>query len=120
MYGVTVARIWRTGIRGDVNYSKFDSSFGRGDYTTFSLSRQFGDGFRCEILAGRQSLISTYTQNSSYHTLGTNFDWFPKGSFYLNGGFTRQHGTIQNYSQWYVGLGYRFDSYKKGRTAPAR
>lgn len=113
MYGVTVGSIWRTGIRGDVEYSKFDSSFGSGNYYTVSLSREFKDVFRCEVTAGRQNLVSIFTNDSSYRTLGTQFDWYPKGSFYLNGGITQQQGTTQHYSQWYFGVGYRFDSVRK-------
>ncbi|HET7212580.1 MAG TPA: hypothetical protein VFL79_03275 [Terriglobia bacterium] len=113
MYGVTLGSIWRTGIRGDARYSKFDSSFGSGDYYSLSLSRDFGDAFRCEVTAGRQNLVSIFTRDSSYRTLGTQIDWFPKGSFYLDGGFTQQQGTTQNYSQWYFGFGYRFDSVRK-------
>lgn len=113
MYGVTLGSIWRTGIRGDAQYSKFDSSFGSGDYYSVSLSREFGDTFRCEVTAGRQSLASIFTNDSSYRTLGTQFDWFPKGSFYLDGGVTQQQGTTQHYSQWYFGIGYRFESVRK-------
>ncbi len=113
MYGVTVGRIWRTGLRGDARYSKFDSSFGSGDYYALTLSRDFGEGFRVEGTAGRQSLISTFTKDSSYKTFGAHFDWFPKGSVYFDGGFTRQLGTTQNYNQWYIGLGYRFDIVRK-------
>jgi hypothetical protein len=116
MYGVTLDSIWRTGIRGDAQYSKFDSSFGSGDYYSVSLSRELGDAFRCEVTAGRQSLASIFTNDSSYRTLGTQFDWFPKGSFYLDGGFTQQQGTIQNYNQWYFGIGYRFESVRKHYT----
>lgn len=114
MYGFTVGRIWRTGMRGDVRYSKFDSSFERGDYyaLSLSLSREFGEAFRIEGTAGRQSLVSTFTRDSSYRTFGAHFDWFPKGSLYFDGGFARQLGTTQDYSQWYIGLGYRFDSVK--------
>jgi hypothetical protein len=113
MYGVTLDSIWRTGIRGDVHYSKFDSSFGSGDYYTVSLSREIGDAFRCEVTAGRQSLSSIFTNDSSFRTLGTQVDWFPKGSFYLDGGVTQQQGTTQHYGQWYFGIGYRFDSVRK-------
>ncbi|MBZ5561938.1 MAG: hypothetical protein LAP13_05905 [Acidobacteriia bacterium] len=115
MYGLTVAQIWRTGFRGDVRYSKFDSSFGSGNYASVSLSRQITDTFRWEVLAGRQSLFSPLSKNTSYRTLDTHIDWFPKGKFYLDAGFTRQMGNIQSYSQWYTGIGYRFDSYRGRR-----
>ncbi len=120
MYGVTWGRIWRTGLRGDARYSKFTSSFGSGNYYALSLSRQFSDALRGEVNFGRQSLLSPFTRDSSYRTLGGQFDWFPKGSFYLDGGFTRQLGNIQSYSQWYVGLGYRFDTVRRHAVKEAK
>ncbi len=110
MYGLTVAQIWRTGFRGDLRYSKFSSTFGSGSYSSISFSRQLSDTFQFEVLGGRQSLFSPLSKNTSYRTLDTHIDWFPKGRFYLDGGFTRQMGNIQSYSQWYTGIGYRFDN----------
>lgn len=119
MYGVTVGRIWRTGIRGDVRYSKFDSSFGSGDYTLLSLSRSFRDTLRWEVSAGRQSLTSTFTSNTRYRNLGTSLEWYPGAHFFIDGGFNRQRGNIQDYNQWYVGMGYRFDSFSGKHTRMA-
>jgi hypothetical protein len=115
MYGVTLGSIWKTGIRGDVRWSQFNSSFGHGNYSALTLSREFGENFRCEFMAGDQHLISPLSQNSSYRSLGSNIYWFPKSSIYFDAGFTRQQGVIQNYNQWYIGIGYRFDSYTKRR-----
>ncbi|MBZ5513352.1 MAG: hypothetical protein LAN62_00635 [Acidobacteriia bacterium] len=121
MYGVTMGRIWKTGIRGDVKYSEFSSSFGRGNYSVLSLSRSFRETLQCEFLMGKQNLVSPLTRNSSYRSLGGNVNWFPRMPMYFDGGFTRQHGTIQNYNQWYIGLGYRFDSFRqRGRASEAK
>ncbi|MFB3921311.1 MAG: hypothetical protein ACE145_06285 [Terriglobia bacterium] len=116
MYGVTVGQIWRTGIRGDVRYSKFDSSFGRGDYTLLSLSRSFRDTLRWEVSAGRQSLTSSFTRDTRYRNLGTTLEWYPGTHFFVDGGFSRQQGNIQDYSQWFMGMGYRFDSFSGKRS----
>jgi hypothetical protein len=118
MYGVTMGKIWKTGIRGDVKYSKFNSSFGRGNYSALSLSRSFRETLQCEFLMGKQNLVSSFTRNTSYRSLGGNVNWFPRLPVYFDGGFTRQHGTIQDYNQWYIGLGYRFDSLKQRGRAP--
>jgi hypothetical protein len=115
MYGVTMGRIWKTGIRGDVRYSEFNSSFGRGNYSALSLSRSFRDTLRWEFVTGKQNLVSSFTRNSSYRSLGGNITWFPKTPVYFEAGFTRQQGTIQDYNQWYIGLGYRFDSFTQRR-----
>ena len=112
-------QIWRTGIRGDVRYSQFDSSFGRGHYEALALSRTFRDTLRLEVTAGRQSFISPLTRDTNYRNLGTTLEWYPGSSFFMDGGFSRQQGTIQDYSQWYVGFGYRFDSYRRSRTETA-
>lgn len=111
MYGVTVGQIWRTGIRGDVRYSKFDSSFGRGDYTLLSLSRNFRDTLRWEVSAGRQSFTSAFTRDTRYRNLGTTLEWYPGAHFFVDCGFNRQRGNTQDYNQWSVGMGYRFDSF---------
>ena len=119
MYGLTMRQIWRTGIRGDVRYSQFDSSFGRGSYTALSLSRSFRDTLRWEVVAGRQHFNSPLTRDTSYRNLGTTLEWYPGSSFLVDGGFSRQRGTVQNYNQWTVGIGYRFDSYRKHRAEAA-
>jgi len=116
MYGLTVGRIWRTGIRGDVRISKFDSSFGRGDYALLSLSRNFRDSLRWEVSAGMQSLTSPLTRDTRYRNLGTTLDWSPGAHFFVDCGFNRQRGTIQDYNQWFMGMGYRFDSLSKQRS----
>jgi hypothetical protein len=115
MYGVTLGKIWKTGMRGDARYTEFNSSFGRGTYSALTLSHSFRDTLQWQLLAGQQNMVSTLTQNSNYRSLGSSFDWFPKVPIYFHGGFTRQQGTIMNYDQWYIGLGYRFDSNAKRR-----
>ncbi|HKW89242.1 MAG TPA: hypothetical protein VJN21_10860 [Candidatus Acidoferrales bacterium] len=39
LYGITLSRLGSTQLHLDLRYSKFDSSFGRGAYESFSLSR---------------------------------------------------------------------------------
>ncbi len=115
MYGVTMGKIWKTGMRGDARFTEFNSSFGRGTYSSLTLSRNFRENLQWQFLASQQNLTSTLTQNSSYRSVGSAIDWFPHAPVYFNGGFTRQQGTIMNYNQWYIGLGYRFDTKAKRR-----
>jgi len=115
MYGVTVGQIWRTGIRADVRFSHFDSSFGRGNYGLIALSRTFGERLRWEVTTGRQSFISPLTRDTSYRNWGTTLDWFPGNNVFVDFGFNRQNGNVLDYTQWFMGLGYRFDSFKSRR-----
>ena len=117
MYGVTVNRIWKLGMRGDARYTEFNSSFGHGTYSSLTLSRSIRETLQWQFLASQQNMVSTLTQNSNYRSVGTTFDWFPHAPVYFNGGFTRQQGTIMDYNQWYIGLGYRFDTKAKRRAS---
>jgi hypothetical protein len=54
------------GMRTDVHYSKFNSSFGSGSYKSISLSRNFKENLRWEVLGGRQSFVSPTTSDISY------------------------------------------------------
>jgi len=119
LYGLTWNRIWRTEIRGDIRYSKFTSAFGSGNYAAVSLSRNFRDNLRWEVTMGQQSFVSSYTRDTRYRNLGTTLDWSPGSRFFVDCGLNRQIGNIQSYIQWYVGLGYRFDSYRRPRPALA-
>ncbi len=113
MMGATVAQIWRTGLQADIRYSKFNSAFAQGSYQTFSVSRNFGEGFRGEIQVGRQSFFSPFTRDTGSHFLNANVDLAVRVHYFLEGGFTFQRGALQNYDQWHLGLGYRFDNRKR-------
>jgi hypothetical protein len=106
-------------MRGDARWSEFNGSFGRGTYSSLTLSRNFRDNLQWQLLASKQNIVSSLTSNSNYKSLGSTVDWFPKIPVYFNLGFTRQQGTIMNYSQWYIGVGYRFDTrYKHRKEVP--
>lgn len=111
MYGVSTGQIWRTGLRADVRYSQYDSSFGRGNYRSLSLSRSFLDKLRMEIQAGRQSLVSSITSQSGSRFLSGMFDANLGSRFFFQGGFTAERGSQFDYNQWTTTLGYRFDSH---------
>lgn len=114
MYGVTFGHLPWTRIRADVHYSKFDSSFGSGKYTAMSLSRDFKDTFRWEVLAGIQSYSSSVaTSNKSHFVTGT-FEAPLGAHFFLQSGYTWNRGGTQDYDQYLFSIGYRFDSkYKR-------
>ena len=108
MYGITFGRIWRTGIRADARYSKFDSSFGRGTYRSLMLSRELGESVRIELQAGEQDLVSSLTSENHAWWVTSNFDWFVGLHYFLGGGYTIYRGGVQSYDQWFLNLGYRF------------
>ena len=110
MYGLTFLRIPKAGIRADVHYSRFTSSFGSGAYCAFSISRNLGEGFHMEVLGGDQTFTSSLAGNQSAKFLTTNLDTSLGALFFLQGGFTVYRGQLQNYNQWNLTLGYRFDN----------
>ena len=113
LYGVTVGRMPWINTRTDVHYSKFDSSFGNGSYASLSLSRNFNDNLRWEVLAGRQSFTSSTTHDISHFVTG-NFEASLGPHYFLQTGYTWNRGAGQNYDQWMFTFGYRFDSRMKG------
>ncbi len=109
MYGVTWNEIWHTGIRADIHYSKFDSSFARGDYRVFSLSRHLGNRMVWDFQAGNQTLDSVLTVNHRSVFIDTDFDTNLGCRTFLQSGYTIERGNQLNYEQWHLSLGYRFD-----------
>jgi hypothetical protein len=109
MYGVTWNEIGHTGIRCDVHYSKFDSSFARGDYRVLSLSRPVSRRMTWNAQAGSQTLDSAFTVNQHSVFVDTSFDTNLGGRTFLQSGYTIERGAQLNYQQWHLSLGYRFD-----------
>lgn len=114
LYGVTLGRLWFTGIRADVRYSKFTSSFGTGNYRAASLSRSFKDLLRLEVNAGKQSFLSSLAVPTDYKLLGSTVDLNLGARYFLETTFNLQRSPQQNYDQWIMTIGYRFDT-KRGK-----
>jgi hypothetical protein len=110
MYGFTVGQIWHTGVRADLRFSRFDSSFGRGTYRALSLSRNLGESVHFEVQAGRQNLISPLNKPTSSRFLLTSVDTNLGSHYFIQGGLNLQRGGQFDYNQWFITLGYRFDS----------
>ena len=121
MFGVSKSQIWRTGLRADVRYSKFDSSFARGSYKSIALSRSLGDNLRIEFQGGTQSFLSPFTKDVGSHFFNSNIDYSFGGHYFFQGGFTTERGGLWNYNQFSFTFGYRFDnrSHKKAEVADA-
>jgi len=116
MYGVTFGSLPWTGIRADFRYSKFDSSFGGGSYEALSLSRSFRESLRWDVLAGSQSFGSSLSKTNSARFVTGNLEMNVGANYFLQGGYTRNWGSLQNYDQWMFTFGYRFDNrWKRGQ-----
>lgn len=121
MYGVSVGHIWKTGLRADFRFSRFNSQFAQGSYRSFSLSRNFGERFTGEVQAGTQSYVSAFSKDTGSRFLNAHGDFNFGANYFLEGGFTVDRGGPQSYTQWYTMLGYRFDNRrhkKEVRVAP--
>jgi len=109
MYGFTMSDIRHTGIRADAHYSHFDSSFGKGDYQSVSLSRDMTETLRLYVQAGQQNFVSQYTSQTRARFANGSLDWSFAAHFFLSGGVTVYRGQTQNYDQVFFTLGYRFN-----------
>ncbi|RPI19938.1 MAG: hypothetical protein EHM61_27990 [Acidobacteria bacterium] len=107
MLGIYLGRIWKTGIRADARYSKFDSSLGAGSYSSLSLTREFNEKLRIELLAGQQVFSSQLSPANEANWLGLNADWL-LGHYFLGAGINIYRGNAQDYDQWFTHFGYRF------------
>ena len=110
MYGITFGRLFRLNVRVDAHYSRFNSSFGSGTYRVATISRNISDRTRLEILAGDQAFTSTLAGNQSARFVTATIENNLGSYLFTQGGFTVYRGQQQNYNQWMLLLGYRFDS----------
>ena len=117
MFGVTTGPLWRTGIRADLHYSRFNSSFAQGSYRAISLSRDFRQAFHLEVEAGQQVYVSALTKDSGSNFLNSHLDLNLGSRYFVEGGITLQRGGWMNYNQWYTSIGYRFDNRWQRREA---
>jgi hypothetical protein len=109
MFGITLKDIAHTGIRADVHYSKFDSSFARGIYRILSLSRPLSNRVMWDLQLGSQSLDSSFTANQHSLFVDSSFDTNLGTHLFLQSGYTIERGVQMNYNQWHLSLGYRLD-----------
>ncbi len=117
MYGISSGPLWKTGLRADVRYSRYESSFGSGSYRALLLSRNLGDRMHFEAQIGQQSLVSQFTNQGSSRFFNGLFDTNLGSRFFLQGGFTAERGGQLDYDQWTTTLGYRFDN-RMGKGKP--
>jgi hypothetical protein len=112
-FGITFNNLLKTGLLADVHYSKFDSAFGSGKYTSFSLSKSVTDSLHLQIFGGHQSFNSSLTNNNQSNFANAVIDWNVGQRYFLEGNFGLYRGTSLNYQQWSTIFGYRFGGYRK-------
>jgi hypothetical protein len=112
-YGITFLNFLNTGLLADLHYSKFDSVFGSGKYTSFSLSKSVTDSLHLQLFGGHQTFNSTLTTNSQSNFVNGVVDWNVGSRYFLEGNYGFYSGTSMNYRQWSTIFGYRFGGYRK-------
>jgi hypothetical protein len=110
LYGLTVSNIWKTGVQVDARYSKFDSAFASGTYTTLTVSRDLLENLRLNLQGGRYLYTSSAAANSSSNFVNLMFDTNLGAHFFMESMFTAQRGGSLNYNQWTNTLGLRFNN----------
>ena len=115
MYGISWADILHSGVRADLRYSKFNSPFAQGSYKAIALSRNFKENFRWEIQAGKQAFVSPLSSDTGSRFINASLDADFGAHYFLMGGIGVNRGGIQNYDQWHISLGYRFDNRWKNK-----
>ncbi len=110
LYGVTAGNILHTGVRADVRYSKFDSSFGGGTYRSVTLSRDLGEALRFDAEAGLQDFASQLAAQGRTRFLNGDVEWMLGRKYFIELGSTFYRGDSQDYNQVFITLGYRFDN----------
>jgi hypothetical protein len=112
-YGITFNNLFNTGLLADLHYSKFDSAFGSGKYTSFSVSKSVTDSMRLQLFGGHQIFDSGLTNNTQSNFVNAVMDWNVGPRYFLEGNFGFYRGTSLNYQQWSTIFGYRFGGYRK-------
>ena len=108
LYGLSIGELGRTGIHADFHYSKFNSSFGSGDYKVLSFSRQLSDRLNWQFQAGLQKFNSPLTTTTKAHFINTYLDIAVGKQMFFQTGYTWQRGGTMNYDQFEFIVGKRF------------
>jgi hypothetical protein len=110
--GASVSDILNTGLRAGFRFSRFDSSFGRGTYQSVSLSKEIGSRLQFEVQGGQQDFKSIFTNQDRARFVNGSVDWSVGRQYFVGGGLTVYRGQVQDYNQFFLRLGYRFDNHR--------
>jgi len=112
-YGISIGNIAGTGAFADLHYSKFNSSFGSGQYESVSLGRSVTETLRLQVMGGVQKFDSPLSTNTSGSFVNGIVDWNFARRYFLEGTLGWYQGTTLNYTQWSTILGYRFGGLRR-------
>jgi hypothetical protein len=112
-FGITFGNLLRTGLNLDLHYSKFDSSFGSGEYESVSISKSLTDKLTLQILGGNQLFNSPLTANTNAKFVNATLDWTVNRRFFVEGLYGWYSGNAMNYNEWSALLGYRWGGLRK-------
>jgi hypothetical protein len=115
LYGVTMSNIWKTRLEADARYSKFNSAFASGTYQSFSITRNLSDRFRINGQIGKYDYTSSLATNSNSFFVNIMADVNLGSRYFIENAITTQRGGTQQYDQWTVVFGYRFDNRKSAK-----
>lgn len=108
MYGVGWSRLPWIDTRIDARFTRFSSSFGSGSYESVSLIRNLGESLRLELMGGQQEFAGALTSQGRSRFIDGRADWDISLHYFLTAGWLSYRGSIQNYNQMMITLGYRF------------
>jgi hypothetical protein len=111
--GLSFGNLLRTGIYLDLHYSKFDSSFGSGNYESISISKNLTDTLHFQLLGGNQKFSSTFTQNTNAKFMNATLDYTFARRYFVQGTYEFYSGSALSYNQWSTMFGYRFGGLRK-------
>jgi hypothetical protein len=112
-FGVTFGNLFRTGLSLDLHYSKFNSSFGSGEYESISLSKNLTEKLRLQLLGGNQLFSSPLTSNTNAKFVNATLDWSIGRKYFVEGLYGWYDGNALSYNQWSTMLGYRWGGLSK-------
>jgi AMIN domain-containing protein len=110
LYGITFGHVPWIDAHADLRYSRFNSAFGSGSYKAFSLSKNLGETFQLQLLAGQQNFASTLTSANRSRFVNGMVETALGAHYFIQAGGTISRGGQMNYDQWLFTFGYRFDN----------
>jgi hypothetical protein len=112
-YGITFVNLMNTGLLLDAHYSKFNSSFGSGQYETVSLSKNLNEALHLQLIGGVQKYNSPFSSNTNAKFVNGVVDYSFARRYFIEGLIGWYNGTTMSYKQWSTTFGYRFGGLRR-------
>jgi hypothetical protein len=111
--GLGFGNLFHTGLNLDLHYSKFNSSFGDGEYESISLSKSLTEKLRLQVLGGNQKFVSSFTRTTNSKFVNATLDWSIGRRYFVEGTYGWYNGNTLSYNQWSTMFGYRWGGLRK-------